>query len=102
MSCPPEQRGEVAIQLALEVVIECRLRRLDKFGRRRREILGEIFEVHADEAERARVIEHGQEDELSARGTGLGEIELSLGARVVQARERSEERRGGKEWRYRW
>src|SRR2546428_6417218 len=86
--CTAKQHREISIQLALEVLIEHRLQRRD--GRRRgvREVHRELVEVHADETQRALLIEHREKNAGAARRFCLGEEDLAVLAGVMQSGER--------------
>src|SRR4051812_11296782 len=88
VSCASKERGEISIEVSLEILGQHRLGRCDRWGRGAREIRPKLVEVNAHETERAAFPEHRQENVGVVLCSCLGEKDLPVLAGVMQPVER--------------
>src|SRR5512134_1166827 len=87
-SDPAEQLRQIPVEVGLEIG-ECGSRgRRRRVGHGRRESSAQLSEIEAHEADRARVVEHGEQDVASTPRGQLAEKDLATLASMMQAGER--------------
>src|SRR5262245_12814920 len=90
MALPPaEERRQVRVELPLEIHGEHWLSRQRQRRSRGRQLPAELLEVHPHETKRAFRVEDREADVRAARRLRANEIELFVGARVMQAVKRA-------------